>query len=121
MPGLIQIPLRIPARIRKRKTEMHCLCAEPCKCGRHLEGFVEWRYTARADVDRATAVVFTVTGRCVDHQDFIDRDAARELVADQCSLEFDTATRRDQQQRSEERRGGKECVSTCRSRWSPDP
>src|SRR3546814_1173836 len=23
------------------------------------------------------------------------------------------------QQRSEERRGGKECVSTCRSRWSP--
>src|SRR3546814_14242476 len=24
-------------------------------------------------------------------------------------------------QRSEERRGGKGCVSTCRSRWSPDP
>src|SRR3546814_13356766 len=24
-------------------------------------------------------------------------------------------------QRSEERRGGQECVSTCRSRWSPDP
>src|SRR3546814_12181551 len=24
-------------------------------------------------------------------------------------------------QRSEERRGGKECVSTCRTRWSPDP
>src|SRR3546814_19072790 len=23
-------------------------------------------------------------------------------------------------ERSEERRGGKECVSTCRSRWSPD-
>src|SRR3546814_18942558 len=23
--------------------------------------------------------------------------------------------------RSEERRGGKECVSTCRSRWSPYP
>src|SRR3546814_10958341 len=23
------------------------------------------------------------------------------------------------QQRSEERRGGKECVSTCRSRWAP--
>src|SRR3546814_20428047 len=26
---------------------------------------------------------------------------------------------RDRQQRSEERRVGKECVSTCRSRWSP--
>src|SRR3546814_5381188 len=25
----------------------------------------------------------------------------------------------DDQQRSEERRVGKECVSTCRSRWSP--
>src|SRR3546814_13070001 len=25
----------------------------------------------------------------------------------------------DPQPRSEERRGGKECVSTCRSRWSP--
>src|SRR3546814_17484032 len=25
------------------------------------------------------------------------------------------------QDRSEERRVGKECVSTCRSRWSPDP
>src|SRR3546814_20150226 len=24
-------------------------------------------------------------------------------------------------ERSEERRGGKECVSTCRSRWSPYP
>src|SRR3546814_14821501 len=24
-----------------------------------------------------------------------------------------------EQRRSEERRGGKECVSTCRSRWSP--
>src|SRR3546814_12593098 len=27
----------------------------------------------------------------------------------------------DALQRSEERRVGKECVSTCRSRWSPDP
>src|SRR3546814_19121461 len=27
---------------------------------------------------------------------------------------------RGNRMRSEERRGGKECVSTCRSRWSPD-
>src|SRR3546814_17686706 len=27
----------------------------------------------------------------------------------------------EQTKRSEERRVGKECVSTCRSRWSPDP
>src|SRR3546814_12587609 len=28
--------------------------------------------------------------------------------------------RQEQQERSEERRVGKECVRTCRSRWSPD-
>src|SRR3546814_18191139 len=31
-----------------------------------------------------------------------------------------TATVRWVENRSEERRVGKECVSTCRSRWSPD-
>src|SRR3546814_11558197 len=32
---------------------------------------------------------------------------------------YTTNTERDHQHRSEERRVGKECVSTCRSRWSP--
>src|SRR3546814_3890178 len=32
-----------------------------------------------------------------------------------------SAPPRDAPHRSEERRVGKECVSTCRSRWSPDP
>src|SRR3546814_3158176 len=32
---------------------------------------------------------------------------------------FPQRERRATQLRSEERRGGKECVSTCRSRWSP--
>src|SRR3546814_12843165 len=32
---------------------------------------------------------------------------------------FDTIELSEQFQRSEERRVGKECVSTCRSRWSP--
>src|SRR3546814_14367731 len=31
-----------------------------------------------------------------------------------------SASRVSGHRRSEERRGGKECVSTCRSRWSPD-
>src|SRR3546814_4057950 len=34
-------------------------------------------------------------------------------------LVIDHARRRDGVGRSEERRVGKECVSTCRSRWSP--
>src|SRR3546814_15143652 len=33
---------------------------------------------------------------------------------------WDTEVKRAQTLRSEERRVGKECVSTCRSRWSPD-
>src|SRR3546814_17281313 len=32
----------------------------------------------------------------------------------------DCVTARGAKHRSEERRVGKECVSTCRSRWSPD-
>src|SRR3546814_14198155 len=34
-------------------------------------------------------------------------------------FKFDTFYDRLRDQRSEERRVGKECVSTCRSRWSP--
>src|SRR3546814_16621630 len=34
-------------------------------------------------------------------------------------LRFVGLPARDLEQRSEERRVGKECVSTCRSRWSP--
>src|SRR3546814_6630036 len=36
-----------------------------------------------------------------------------------CATATARETRRDTTGRSEERRGGKECVSTCRSRWSP--
>src|SRR3546814_15994014 len=39
---------------------------------------------------------------------------AQQLLADIGQVEFGNAVRR-----SEERRVGKECVSTCRSRWSP--
>src|SRR3546814_19343165 len=55
------------------------------------------------------------------------RDQQRQAEADRMRRNFD---RRDQfvgksahreliEHRSEERRVGKECVSTCRSRWSP--
>src|SRR3546814_15748195 len=42
----------------------------------------------------------------------------RVLLAGQ-SRHVEAAARRMAASRSEERRGGKECVSTCRSRWSP--
>src|SRR3546814_16163238 len=38
----------------------------------------------------------------------------------QTSLDEDTTDSERRHQRSEERRVGKECVRTCRSRWSPD-
>src|SRR3546814_4888401 len=57
------------------------------------------------------------------------RRAAKELMIDHAvvsrhvrALEAWTGaklTERDGNSRSEERRVGKECVSTCRSRWSP--
>src|SRR3546814_11699190 len=51
-----------------------------------------------------------------------------QIIAGQIGLGFDLAgtvprlvqaPEEGQQDRSEERRVGKECVSTCRSRWSP--
>src|SRR3546814_19298512 len=42
---------------------------------------------------------------------FVDHTPVSARIARQLSVEAAS---------SEERRGGKECVSTCRSRWSPD-
>src|SRR3546814_5663554 len=38
-----------------------------------------------------------------------------------CQLDSSSGAAMAESGRSEERRVGKECVSTCRSRWSPDP
>src|SRR3546814_10073159 len=60
-----------------------------------------------------------VRGRALAHA-LDDRDAARDR-----RFIFERHARLFRQpgevQRSEERRVGKECVSTCRSRWSPYP
>src|SRR3546814_16914886 len=53
-----------------------------------------------------------------------DRPAVTDVHNDFCAFggrQFDAARRMRlrQKTRSEERRVGKECVSTCRSRWSP--
>src|SRR3546814_1030999 len=46
--------------------------------------------------------------------DSIDRDTSTSRI-----VTLQNAGAREIAQRSEERRVGKECVSTCRSRWSP--
>src|SRR3546814_7416080 len=43
------------------------------------------------------------------------RNRAEKLPEDEAGMKSDNRSRK----RSEERRVGKECVSTCRSRWSP--
>src|SRR3546814_14802859 len=48
--------------------------------------------------------------------DAVDRDPRLADVADDAPMVAVIAA-----VRSEERRVGKECVSTCRSRWCPDP
>src|SRR3546814_20863090 len=46
--------------------------------------------------------------------------AAKIVREEEIAVEHQIAIRRmERQRRSEERRVGKECVSTCRSRWSP--
>src|SRR3546814_10605436 len=49
-----------------------------------------------------------------DRADPVEPGALREIIA-----AGQVRGRRRHQPRSEERRVGKECVSTCRSRWSP--
>src|SRR3546814_17273659 len=53
-------------------------------------------------------------GKALSYKNLNDTNAAFELVA-----EFAAPTVAIIKHRSEERRVGKECVSTCRSRWSP--
>src|SRR3546814_11288210 len=55
---------------------------------------------------------------CLFHYTLLDGD--RPFLAIQVSCDFKINKENWQQlARSEERRVGKECVSTCRSRWSP--
>src|SRR3546814_19457937 len=81
----------------------------------------------RALRDRLNLDVPTITGRTlgevIDAADpWVDPTVVRPLedpIAPQGGLVALSGTLAPQGARSEERRVGKECVSTCRSRWSP--
>src|SRR3546814_5610303 len=47
------------------------------------------------------------------------REAEEQYIAERRALRRHRGSRGRRAERSEERRVGKECVSTCRSRWSP--
>src|SRR3546814_17776587 len=61
------------------------------------------------------------------HTKGMTQDQSRQMFVDQCYQDEGTARQQAARgtydpaylNRSEERRVGKECVSTCRSRWSP--
>src|SRR3546814_6627586 len=57
----------------------------------------------------------------LSHSAVVERLAGSEPTCASVSAkaEIAPAAHRGRYFRSEERRGGKECVSTCRSRWSP--
>src|SRR3546814_8440475 len=68
--------------------------------------------TCALPISLASDIKFpALTGRIVDTADQIPADQEAALDAELTA--FEKATR------SEARRVGKECVSTCRSRWSP--
>src|SRR3546814_12927750 len=48
-----------------------------------------------------------------------EAESVAKKAAKEAQALLDAATLKRYGSRSEERRGGKECVSTCRSRWSP--
>src|SRR3546814_19696759 len=57
-----------------------------------------------------------------DHAVYCMAKAALEMATKSLALEMAPRVRVNAiAPRSEERRGGKECVSTWRARWSPDP
>src|SRR3546814_20811808 len=64
-----------------------------------------------------------LTFQAVAHPEYVGQDLADIPPGDKlCGRPgklFNVETRPSSSARSEERRVGKECVSTCRSRWSP--
>src|SRR3546814_18437215 len=70
---------------------------------------------AQGTPEDVAKVAASYTGRYL--KEYLKPPAQRETVA---AKKTGNGKRRDAAERSEERRVGKECVSTCRSRWSPD-
>src|SRR3546814_14012911 len=71
---------------------------------------------AEAEIDRVVPVIRAVVAAFPDAVVSIDTYRAAVAAA---ALDAGAVMVNDVWS-SEERRGGKECVSTCRSRWSPD-
>src|SRR3546814_8535952 len=87
--------------------------------GLRIAGRNASQFKAGLGGQRARQVIRFIAGTIIERDLLTQRTAQRFAIAaaarviDQLAARFDV--------RSEERRVGKECVSTCRSRWSPCP
>src|SRR3546814_12292400 len=90
-------------------------------CSSDLTRSFELAYTVtQADIDNGGVLnVASATGE--NPGDPEDEDEVEVPSDKQPGIEVTKVAEQATVSRSEERRVGKECVSTCRSRWSPDP
>src|SRR3546814_14257463 len=99
---------------------------------RSLVAAVKAKIAAYVEYRRTVDVLTTMTDRELDDIGISRGDipavargvdprpqAAERIPADALARRLALAEAFEQEKRSEERRVGKECVSTCRSRWSP--
>src|SRR3546814_11944185 len=83
-----------------------------------------WRACAFEELGKSERALRNVLG-VLQHHDIADHelradDAGDLIIGKVPGLDREQYAKRQRQHlRSEERRVGKECVSTCRSRWSP--
>src|SRR3546814_17860587 len=99
-----------------------------------LKCFVRVVWQAASELDDATATTTASTDEEDDDDSLVSSGWVEEMAAAERQLqEHDGEVQApeagfeddqvlcgfDNEERSEERRVGKECVSTCRSRWSP--
>src|SRR3546814_13006111 len=93
-----------------------------CKTGRDLRNAIDPGQVRRQEVlesiergDHHTQLIIAITSRQIAFDDLRRRQHFRScLCRTACARQVPRSP-----ERSEERRVGKECVSTCRSRWTP--
>src|SRR5690348_956802 len=95
MPRLVGDAMAIPARIRKREAESRGFARQPGECGGLLEHLLDRRVARRGEVQRATTVVFAVTGCRADAQDRVHLQTSLQLALDDAELIGDRAERGD--------------------------
>src|SRR3546814_14767178 len=79
----------------------------------------EWLRDAHAAEAQAATMLRGTAGRNDDYPEFSRRLNEQAELCDNHARAIDQCLTDRGSSRSEERRVGKECVSTCRSRWSP--